>query len=394
MTSFRFLPHEPRFPGLNPSTERFNTMRALFRCLIAPAFIAAATPVLAQQPEPLRLGQPVAASLQAGDPTMMDQGPFRVYSFDARGGQRYIFTLDSDDFDAFLSVHRRVGAITEVLATDDDGGGDLNARLRWLAPESGTYLVVAHALTPDSYGQFRLAVEEGAPPRPAVPQPARIGEAVNSTLHAGSGSLEVGDGEIFHDIYVLDARYGQEFIITMDSDDFDAYLEFGPMQADSMQVTDTNDDGGEGTNSRLRVLVPADGRYAVRARGFSSDQFGRYSLLIREAPSIVPRALVAGRDHEGSLEDEDQERWVYQGTAGQAVRVSMRSTNFDTVLELGIMRDGRYEALTTNDDEGPDSTDSVVEYTLPETGEYIITARAFSSHLAGQYTVRLEVLDR
>jgi hypothetical protein len=369
-------------------------MRALLRCLIGPAFIVAATPVVAQQPEPLRLGQPVTASLQASDPSMMDQGPFRVYSFDARGAQRYIFTLDSDDFDAFLSVHRRVGGITEVLATDDDGGGDLNARLRWLAPESGTYLVVAHALTPGSFGQFRLAVQEAEPPRPAVPQPARIGEAVNSTLHAGSGSLEVGDGEIFHDVYVLDARNGQEFIITMDSDDFDAYLEFGPMLADSMEVTDTNDDGGEGTNSRLRVLIPADGRYAVRARGFGSDQFGRYSLLIREAPSIAPRPLVAGQDHEGSLEDEDHERWVYQGAAGQAVRVAMRSTSFDTVLELGIMRDGRYEALTTNDDEGPDSTDSLIEYTLPETGEYIVVARAFSSHLAGQYTLRLEVIDR
>lgn len=348
----------------------------------------------AQQPETLRTGQAISGTLQAGDPAMMDQGPFRSFNFEARGGQRYVITLESDDFDAFLSVHRRVGGITEVLATDDDGGGDLNARLRWLAPESGTYLIVAHSLTPESYGQFRLTVEEAPPARPAVPQPIRVGQAVNGSLHTGSGSLELDDGEIFHDLYVFDARSGQEIVITMDSEDFDAYLEFGPMSGDGVEVTDTDDDGGGDMNARLSVVIPANGRYGVRARSFGSAQFGSYSLLVREAPTTTPRPLEAGRDHDGSLADADRERWTYRGTAGQAVRVSMRSSSFDTVLELGIMRNGRYEVITTNDDAGFDSTDSLIEITLPETAEYMLVARAYSSSPAGSYTIRLDVVDR
>ena len=80
------------------------------------------------------------------------------------------------------------------------------------------------------------------------------------------------DWEPHYQLYTFQGRAGQQLVITMDSDEFDTYLAFGPLAGTALQVTDYDDDGGEETNARLRVNIPADGTYGIQARAFGPDR--------------------------------------------------------------------------------------------------------------------------
>jgi hypothetical protein len=363
------------------------------RSFMAAVLLATAAPAYTQEPLELRLGSVVSGTLAAGGPAMTGEGPFRVHRLEAREGQRLLLTLQSPDFDAYLSVLRAVGGVTELLAATDAGEG-VRARLRWAAPAGGTYLVLAHAADPGSSGRYTLLVEEAPLARPAAPQPIRAGEPVRGTLHGSSGILEDEGSDVHYDLYVFDARAGQQFLITLVSGHFDAFLEFGPLAGPAIDVTHYNDDGAGDLNARLRVSIPADGRYGIIARTLGPDEVGSYVLTMREVAGATPRRLAAGSTVESTLVDDDYEEWLYSGSAGERVRVRMQSGSFDTVLQIGMMRDGQFHPLADNDDESDESTDSLLEFPLPENGQYVIRAGAFRPGTAGSYTLRLDSLRR
>jgi hypothetical protein len=63
------------------------------------------------------------------------------------------------------------------------------------------------------------------------------------------------------------------------------------------------------------------------------------------------------------------------------------------MLAVGRMENGRFQEISNNDD-GPDGTNSRLEVTLPSAGEYIIRASALAAGGTGPYTVRVETARR
>ena len=47
-----------------------------------------------------------------------------------------------------------------VLARDDDGGGNLNARVRFTPNATGSYVIVATCFHPNNFGPFTLTIRE------------------------------------------------------------------------------------------------------------------------------------------------------------------------------------------------------------------------------------------
>ena len=74
----------------------------------------------------------------------------------------------------------------QFITSDDDGGGNLNARIAFRAPSSGTYVVFATTLAAGLLGQFELTVAEAAG-GPATP-PAFIARSVTSTAACSDAS--------------------------------------------------------------------------------------------------------------------------------------------------------------------------------------------------------------
>lgn len=357
-------------------------------------------PAAAQTPPALRAGQAVQGMLAEDDPSFVEFGRFRVYRFDAAEGQTYILTLRSTAFDALLSVARPVGGLTEIVARSDDSGEGTDSRLRWRAPATGTYLVVAQSLTGDGVGAYTLAAERAPEPTTAAPRPIRPGESVSGAL-AETDAVQEADGS-FYDTYTLQGRRGQRLRIVMRSGDFDTYLAFAPAASGDWSTAATDDDGlGEGTDSQLRVTLPADGTYHIRANSVGAAATGAYTLTVAErAPARVPvaAALTPAREVQAALEEgdgEDEDGSLYDlyrvdGRVGQRVVLRMESDRFDTFLVLGRMAGGRFEELASNDD-ADEGTNSVVEATLPADGEYLVRARALHAGAAGPYRIGLSL---
>lgn len=344
----------------------------------------------------LRVGQRASGQLQAGDPRMYQGGHFKVYSFQAQAGRRYVATMQSGDFDAFLTLARSVGGITDHMMVNDDGGGDTNARLRFTVPESGTYLLIAQSLAEDGAGAFTLGLDTLQATRQTIAD-LRVGQTAEGEIAETDQEMDFGEGGVggFYDLYRLRGTPGQRVRVRMQMGDYFPTLMAGAM------------DGGQfapevfGQNGQLLLTIPASGEYLVQAAA-EGEVFGPYTLSVEErGPAVVPPAqpIRAGAPVSAELEATDGEmeedgRWYdlysYAGRAGERITVVMESGEFDTVLSVGPMVDGRWEEIAANDDaEGGEGTNSAVELEVPADGRVLIRATSFSAGTTGPYQVRV-----
>lgn len=361
------------------------------------ALACAAVPARAQPT--LRLGQAVQGRLASADPAHTNSGRFKVYQFRAQPGVRYVVTVASPEFDALVRLARNVGGITDYIAADDDGGPENDARLRFQVSEAATYLIVAESASRGGMGAFTILLDSV---RLRLPEPrdVRVGETVRGELTEDDPDMadtaEPVEGEDlsgFYDLYRLDARAGQRLRLAMSGEELVPQVAVGTLRGGLFAPLETS---GSETPGVLSFRVPEDGEYYVRAASRGTDT-GEYTLRIEERRDVPqPRAtpIRRGQTATGTLRQGDPEledgRWhdvyAYTGRAGERIRISLSSDEFDTVLILGRIVDGEFRELETNDDaDDGDGTDSRITIELPEDGRYVIQATSFREQTEGAY---------
>ena len=346
----------------------------------------------APRPSGIRVGQTVEGELSSGDPETDDGLPYDAFSFRARQGERFAVALDSEAFDPVLRIGRGVNGTFVQLAENDDGpASGLNSRLVFTAPENGEYLIRVTPLSSTGAGAYSLSLREGPPP--AAAQPIAVGATVEGQLTESDGKSE---SDTPADAWRFEGREGQRVRIDMISDAFDAYLELFDENRVSLA---SDDDGGEGTNSRVTFTLPRTGSYIVEARAFS-DGTGDYSLSIVEVqPDRVPERIDFGASLQGEIGPDDPrdsdergyDAFIFQGREGQRIQAIMRSGDFDTYLQIG-RADGEFRSLASDDDGLMEGTDSRLNFTLPGDGDYVLRALPLVSEGKGLYA--LELIDR
>lgn len=347
----------------------------------------------APRPSGIRLGQTVEGELSGRDPETDEGLPYDAFSFRARQGERFAVALDSEAFDPVVRVGRNVdGAFVQLAENDDGPDSGLNSRLVFTAPETGEYLIRVTPLSVTDAGAYSLSLQEGPPP--AAAEPIAIGATVEGQLTDTDGKSE---SDTPADAWRFEGREGQRVRIDMTSDDFDTYLELFDENRVSL---DEDDDGGpEGTNSRMTITLPRTGSYIVEARAFS-DGTGDYSLSITEVePDRAPEPIAFGASLQGEIgesdprDDDDRgfDAFTFSGVEGQRIQAIMRSGDFDTFLQIG-KADGEFTALADDDDGLMEGTDSRLNFTLPEDGDYVLRALPLGSDAKGLYS--LELIDR
>jgi hypothetical protein len=128
----------------------------------------------------------------------------------------------------------------------------------------------------------------------------------------------------------------------------------------------------------------------------SSDRHLTFAELAARAsrfPELRVGQIVSGRLSDRALtlsHDAPVAGYTFRGNAGETVEIEMRSEDFDAFLHLG--RVGGEEPLATNDD-GPDSTDSLLRFRLPDTATYVILASALHGGEEGEFTLSLRRID-
>ena len=346
----------------------------------------------AQSAADARLGDDIRGRLEDGDARTRGSDGYRYddYRVNLRAGQRLEAQMTSDDFDAYLDVYAE-GSLRQSLASDDDSAGDLNARLRFTAPEAGVYIVRARTFSGIETGDYQLSLKERAAPR--MPRPGRIAVGRDETGSLGANSAEDDDGKRY-DAYAFRASAGERVKIDLESDDFDSFLRVGRIVNGAFVQMAENDDGGSSLNARLVFTAPQAGEYLIRVTSYNGSAEGDYRLSMEQGPPAPTAAPVTiGEETRGRLNSDSAtsdsgapaDLYRFSGRAGQRVAITMKADGFDTYLELF---DANHNSLATDDDSAGD-LNARLTHTLAEDGDYLIEARAFSSG-EGPYTLNIE----
>ena len=231
------------------------------------------------------------------------------FSFTGEAGQVLDVVLlagEDSTLDPFLELKDETG---EVIASNDDSGGGLNARLRHVFQDNRTYTIVAKAYS-DSSGDYTLRVAER---RQAVEQAPLQIIGIGGTAEGRLGEgLENGGVDPAFIEYQLDEQAiaaitggGGQVTIHMDkgadedpsfANSLDPFVQLGFDTPLGFAAVGSDDDSG----GNLSAMLPIDlsslasdpmllGRLRIRAQAFSGSS-GNYVLRVTEGMEALPVA--------------------------------------------------------------------------------------------------------
>lgn len=230
-------------------------------------------------PVAVQIGRPVHGELQEDDPLLeADQSHYDLYTFQGRAGQRYAISQVSDDFDPFLHVGPWREGEVDVAAQDDDGGSGSNARLVFTAPADGVIGILANSYGNDGLGRYTLRVDPLPETLPAEPRPIAVGDTVTGELELTDPVLDDGS---YYDAYTFRGQAGDEVVIRLESDAFDAYLALGRTVDGEFTLIESNDDGPDAPHALLHYRLDQDGELTIHANSLSGGETGAYRLSVQ-----------------------------------------------------------------------------------------------------------------
>jgi hypothetical protein len=244
------------------------------------------------RPSDYRPKPPIALALGDAHSGELARGDEQVFRFTGERGQLWDLALSAapgSELDPALQVFAGEVAGGEAVGSDDDGGGGLNARLRFLVPETGTYTVRAYPIG-QTEGAFVFSAGRSEAALAAAVKEIGLGEPATGKLGGSSGeqvfrlsqrarrAIAAGEGTL---VIALDrsgdAEEGSDTVL-------DPMLEVGfetPLGFSSLL---SDDDGGEDANARL-VFDASDldetwlEALRIKAIPFQGSE-GSYSLTV------------------------------------------------------------------------------------------------------------------
>lgn len=165
-----------------------------------------------------------------------------------------------------------------------------------------------------------------------------------------------------------------EYTIDLTSPDYDTYLRI--LQGED--VIASNDDGGEGYNSRIEIRINQSGEYVIQADAYSSSAEGAFELSVTQT-SVFTEIL----NETGAKEPEQPVRYTVDILPG-IYTISLTSEEFDTYLRV-------YQGETeiARNDDGGQGTNSSMEIELTSAGEYIVEVDSFNSSGSGAFALTM-----
>lgn len=286
----------------------------------------------------------------------------KVHKIALKKGIAYRIEMQSGDLDSYLIVKNQDG---ENLASDDDSGDNLNARLIFRAPESATYEIVATTFGKSQSGPYTLTITPQAP--------AAQAKLVNGQA-ALEGQFKEGVSEKSYEVALKKGVY----VIEMKSDDFDTYL---ILKNDKGKELVRNDDIGQGDlNSRLSFTPKEAGNYEIVATSFNKGSAsGAYTLTIKEFTKAGKAQTFQGKvdNNAPKLMNVAYQSFKMKLKAGMSYQIDVKSKDIDSVV--GVRKDGEEKLLAGNDDVAPGNLDAGVFFTPEEDGTYEIIGGALPS---------------
>jgi len=197
------------------------------------------------------------------------------YTFDGLSGQIVLVTLNkaaNSALDSFVELYRPDG---RLLGSNDDSGGNRNARLQVTLPVNGRYRIRARAYRGSS-GAYALGVTQVTGSDTDDFRWIAFGQTLTGTISPASD----------RDTHYVSVAQGRTLRVRMNkvvttTTSFDPYLElYSPA---GVRVA-YNDDGGGNPNALISYRAPSTGVYRIVARSYYGRTSGPYALLIEDTP--------------------------------------------------------------------------------------------------------------
>lgn len=198
--------------------------------------------------------------------------PCKIHTFKLLKGQLYQIDMVGG-FDPYLRIEDTAG---NSLAEDDDGGGMLNARLRFQPPRDDVYQIIATSCG-GGVGPYTLTIKTFVPqPQKVIPMAA---PAPNKPAEH-RGAIGPNDAEdklrqAQSQVVTVDLKEGTAYVFDLISNQFDPYLRLE--SPDGVNLAE-NDDGPNGLNSQIEFRAPTTGRYRLVAMPLRRGAQGEYVL--------------------------------------------------------------------------------------------------------------------
>jgi serine protease Do len=295
------------------------------------------------------------------------------------------------------SAGQMIGVNTSIYTTGQSGG---SIGIGFAIPTSEVLPFIAAVRN----GNANTTASTPSPRQDREPESITLNSRVNGRLSERSDVLP--DGSYFNS-YVFEGRAGQEIAIELFSREFDPYLIMFSLDDEDFYLND--DDSAGNLNARLTTTLPRSGTYVILANSYAEGEEGSYELRLsgsqgsnssggtlatpRNTPPNSSGSYLLRR--QGRLDTNDElapdntyyDVHTFQGRAGQQVTITIESPDFDTYLAVG---DDDGNLIDTNNDAGPNTTNSQLVLTLPRTGSYNIIVNGFGTADLGEYilTVR------
>jgi hypothetical protein len=235
----------------------------------------------------LYMGDTCAGELGPDESRDERGGDVDEWAFWGRQDQVVTVTVRSTDFDARLDAGILFPTGWQSAGTDDDGGGGTDSRLTFRISSEGLMMIRVSAADPGATGAYRVSVQL-APPGTDVPAAEPPNPASGLRLLVASrradGFLEVGDrqgpGGEYHDDWAYRGTAGEVLTAQVGSQAFDTRLVVGRWVGTRWEELARDDDGGEGTDSRVRLTLPDEGLYVLRVSGSRPGETGQYTFWL------------------------------------------------------------------------------------------------------------------
>ena len=367
---------------LTPDTTGVFTLEiSMLRCVEAPCdWGVQAYSVSTQVPAAeTAFPQRHSGDLGPGDEQYPTGELFDTYEFYAREGQGFVVTLRSDDFETYLSVASPTG---QVSPNNDYSAEFGRSQLEVFATDSGSWTVHVTSFAPAETGAYVLEIDVLAiDALPDVTPPPR--RSIGGALTTDDPRLK--DGR-FTDTHEFRASAGDRVTIDLRSDQFDPVLML--FQPTGALVEENDDYQGSTDHSRIEVGELQDsGEYRVVVTSFAPSATGSYALSIAvdgtDPPTGTETVIL---DVTQQLESTDivnggryEDEYPVQLIRGVTYRVDLRSSRFDTFLEMSG------PDLREQNDDADSLNHSALEVQAPATGEYRIVVTSYSAGETGTY---------
>ena len=232
-------------------------------------------------------------------------------------------------------------------------------------------------------------------------QPIAFGQSITSGLSPDDQVLAAPDGRTyFFDAYRFTAVTNTTLAVDLRSSVFDAAaMLYKRNAAGTLDLVAVDDDlGGLGDgdivndNALLLTTIQESAEYVLFVTSAEDNPNGTGAYTVRLignamqniAYGATVNGQIAASDLQTSAGDYLDAYW-FAGVSGDKVQIRMNSTGFDSLLILNR----NTGATVAADDNSGGGTNSLINFTLPETGVYVIIATPFAPNRTGDYTLTL-----